>query len=535
MENNDGMDVDVEPVELLATRRSRRSTAGNRMQVALAEMAAESQLAEEAEAEDKEFEVAKDEQDLFESDFESTDEEAEEENVQAGQAVAEKAANEEDKRERRAAKSKQERAMAVAHERNRATFNPEVEATTSRVAEKEKDKHFARFAVGDEEPGEGRRKRKSQRAHTILNTSETVKRLKASRSVKASAPKKLKFQSKTYTQAELIARALDNEEGNIREHRDYLKTEEEKRKQARVVKQTITGPVLRWVSRIEEVKVPVPPPAPVPVPSPPVLPTSAMVAHPVHPGSVSYLHAQAGTTPPQAWTAVQVPYPHYAPVVFQNWPPQNPSTTPSTGTGNSVALSQAEVAALAPSLPLPSASNVPPPSVAGDPSLRQQDKEPQEEQLASRQQPLRDQATGASVDANHPNTTNNPPVNPNSNAEPEMRSEKVIKNYIVHELGRREGIRKPTWNESMGAMFGKHVKWDEIKVYTGKGRPLGRPVQTCALTGKPVIYKDISGVGFGDVSAYKKLRKLERHEYVWDPVLACYVGKQEVAGDDRDS
>ena len=74
-------------------------------------------------------------------------------------------------------------------------------------------------------------------------------------------PKKAKIESKAYTQAELIALALDNEEGNIIDHRDYLKVEEERRKRARVVRTTIEGPLIRWISRREEIKVVVPPPS----------------------------------------------------------------------------------------------------------------------------------------------------------------------------------------------------------------------------------------------------------------------------------
>jgi YL1 nuclear protein len=68
-----------------------------------------------------------------------------------------------------------------------------------------------------------------------------------------------------YTQDELISYALDNDEGNIVDHRDYLKLEEEKRKRARVVRATIDDPLLRWISKGEDVKIvvePTPPPPP---------------------------------------------------------------------------------------------------------------------------------------------------------------------------------------------------------------------------------------------------------------------------------
>jgi hypothetical protein len=59
------------------------------------------------------------------------------------------------------------------------------------------------------------------------NQSKTVKRPKAQRR----AP----------TQDELLKRAQETEERNVIEHRDYLKTEDEKRQRARLVRHAIEG------------------------------------------------------------------------------------------------------------------------------------------------------------------------------------------------------------------------------------------------------------------------------------------------------
>src|SRR5271170_5507962 len=75
----------------------------------------------------------------------------------------------------------------------------------------------------------------------------------------------MKSETRALTQDELISRALDNEEGNLVEHRDYLRLEEEKRKRARVIRTTVGGPLLSWISKREEVKVFEDPPA-VPLP-----------------------------------------------------------------------------------------------------------------------------------------------------------------------------------------------------------------------------------------------------------------------------
>lgn len=174
------------------------------------------------------------------------------------------------------------------------------------------------------------------------------------------------MQIRTPTQAELIARALDNEEGNIVSHRDYLRFEEEKRKRAQVVRASVRGPLLKWISRGEDTKVVIPPP-----PAPPIQPSAP------YPGGVT----TAATT---------LPYPYSGTVAFYN--------------------------------PYMTGSVQPPP-----PSL--------------------------------------PPP------QPTIRVEKVNKNYVVHELGQYETVPQPLWQETMTAMFGDHVKWEDLKVYVTKGRP----------------------------------------------------------------
>jgi hypothetical protein len=49
----------------------------------------------------------------------------------------------------------------------------------------------------------------------------------------------------------------------------------------------------------------------------------------------------------------------------------------------------------------------------------------------------------------------------------------TCRNFVVHEKVQYENASKPVWRETMSAMFGTHVQWEEVKVYTGKLRPLG--------------------------------------------------------------
>ena len=131
-----------------------------------------------------------------------------------------------------------------------------------------------------------------------------------------------------------------------------------------------------------------------------------------------------------------------------------------------------------------------------------------------------------------------PPAPP----EPIERIEKVARNYVIHELSQEEKQRPP-WYSTMSAMFGDHVKWEELRVYTSKGRPLckcasfplvhdatltpllARPVLPCPITGRAAKYKDPrTNVPFADVAAYETLTRVLGHEYVWSDSLGCYTG-----------
>lgn len=106
------------------------------------------------------------------------------------------------------------------------------------------------------------------------------------------------------TQAELIARALDMEEGNISEHKNYLANEAEKRKRAHVVRTVVKGPLLRWVSKRETVTVMEDVPPPPPPPRPTV--STGQSAY-----SYGYGHLYSGYSPAYP-PAANVPYPGMA-------------------------------------------------------------------------------------------------------------------------------------------------------------------------------------------------------------------------------
>lgn len=184
-----------------------------------------------------------------------------------------------------------------------------------------------------------------------------------------SIPKKLKIKVRAQTQDELIARALDMEEGNIFEHRNYLSVEEEKRKRSLAVRTAITGPLLRWVSRCETLSVP---------------------------------------------SEVQLP-----------------GMFGSHDFRDSRVLSQED------------GRNGASISTPGD-----------SEAIPEGPQPTN------GVDALLPVP------------EVKLHTETVGKNYVIHEISQDEPATRPLWKDTMTAMFGSHVKWEDAKAYVSRGRPL---------------------------------------------------------------
>ncbi|KAH9487240.1 hypothetical protein JR316_0001309 [Psilocybe cubensis] len=581
-------DTTEEQPELLVTRRSKRSTAGNRMEAALAEMALEEANMKELD-DDNDFVNDKVEEDEFGSDFESTDEEAENQANEAG----ENEVLQEERMVKRSARTRLEKITAAAHAKNRTSFNPDIQLS----ADPKPKLKIKRVVVGkavDAESGDivaqskkddaDGNKRTSQRKHTMQNTTATVTRLKQVQARRAAQPKKAKIEYKTYTQAELIALALDTEEGNIVDHRDYLKNEAEKRKRARVVRTTVEGPLLRWISRVEEVKVEVPPlPSPPPISAPvPALtsvtpitstqiiastsstststpapfvspfsstltpgPTSSLAYAPstmsrsiygppgtlFTPTTYSYTagmavvstNASTSAAPSQVNTPPLTTFFHYQPFVdpaaspFPTWPPVSPVQTPLTTAIPPPAPSTVTTASVL--------STTTPPVLTSTPADPVDGTSQQQPTLPATPNPVEQPVQPLPITETEPPQPPPPP-------EPEYRLEKVTKNYVVHELAQQKGTPKPTWTQSMQSMFGDHVKWDQIKVFVGKGRPLSRPRQLCPITGRQAHYMDPrSGVPYADAYAYKVLTGLLKHEYVWDTELACYLNHEPLPPD----
>jgi len=260
------------------------------------------------------------------------------------------------------------------------------------------------------------------------------------------------METRRYTQGELIALALDTEEGNIVEHRDYLKNEAEKRKRARVVRTTIEGPLLRWISKKEEIKVAVPPP-----PIPPVL---------NHPPSLSLYRGAYGTSghlfSPMAYSYTTGSA-HYAMNVASSLTQPRAAGTPSASQQPIMTTTQFHAYQRYMD-PAYSAFPMWPPG-------QQASYYQTPASTSTTPTPLTTSATAPTVLGNSvPSIVQQQSQQPTS--EPETRLEPVTKNYVVHELAQQKNTPKPSWTDTMESMFGDHVKWDEVKVFVGKNRPL---------------------------------------------------------------
>ncbi|TFK89270.1 hypothetical protein K466DRAFT_584757 [Polyporus arcularius HHB13444] len=525
----------------LVSRRSKRSTAGNRMEAALAEFKAED-LGMDVE-EDADFEVDKDEEDIFESDFESTDEEGAQEDVDA---AAENLIRQEESRVRKTARTHLERVTALAHARQAATFNPSTIVPPPSDQQKVQKKLSRRVSLGiavNVETGEvfeggenedasasaavstpGRR-RHSTRTHTVANTSATVSRVRDEVRKQSFAPKRAKIKIKAPTQAELLARALDMEEGNIEQHRNYLTIEEEKRRKAQVVRASVQGPLIRWVSKKEEVTVLVQPPRPTPPAPPPPRPAVnpyIQYQFPPLPSADGTSHGDSRPTPhvqtSSHHTPSQYPPQQYSPAHYSPSQHQQAFTQHPTPQYQSLLSPSSPMSSTLPPQSAPFQQWPPPPSRPSYLHPSSSSAAPTNPSMPSYASPS---FTGSASTWFTPTPVPPPP------SRPIERKEVVGKQYVVHELSQTDKASRPKWSSTMTAMFGDHADWQNLRVYTSKGRPLTRPAQICPITGKVAKYLDPrTNVPYADLGAYRVLSAILRHEHVWSPRLGCYVSRE---------
>lgn len=76
------------------------------------------------------------------------------------------------------------------------------------------------------------------------------------------------------------------------------------------------------------------------------------------------------------------------------------------------------------------------------------------------------------------------------------RTEEVSKNYIIHETSQDETATRPPWKDTMAAMFGDHVKWEDMKAYVSRGRPLCELRIPCRIFESKELYSSTRAAMF---------------------------------------
>ncbi|KZW00722.1 hypothetical protein EXIGLDRAFT_135813 [Exidia glandulosa HHB12029] len=513
----------------LVARRSRRSTAGNRMQAALAEMA----LEPEPVAEDDVDFVAKDEgedDDIYESDFKSTDDEAD------NAADGDKMADDEERREKRAARVK-----SVKYATARAIASGSGAPAEPR---RKRDRRAPRRvsyvpvpAVAD--TGEAI-ERRTRRETTRVNTMETVSRAKESDERRVTVPVVKKARQPRKTQAELLRAALDMEDTNTAAHRNFLRDEEARRARARLVRPDVTGPRLRYVSRKERVTLPATPAKPLYVPPPPPQPLATKGKG----KAPQFVYHNPPPPPPPSAMGRGTPY-YYPPTPSGSYmhpppppgqrPPYMPPPPPPPGGHKGPASSYPyyyapvplQKSAMAAAMPvaMPAMPAPPPPKASTSAASTSTAPAPGASRPSAQGKPLPPNVYWAPAPG-WPSTA--PPI-PWEPAKP-ARTEMQARGYVLHVEKDGEGAGKPEWGETMRALFGRDEKWEDVQVYTNDKGPKGRKVEQCAITGRNALYREPStGVPFADAAAYKTLLRVLDHEYVWSDELGIWVGEADAA------
>ncbi|WFD36906.1 hypothetical protein MCUN1_003797 [Malassezia cuniculi] len=73
-----------------------------------------------------------------------------------------------------------------------------------------------------------------------------------------------------------------------------------------------------------------------------------------------------------------------------------------------------------------------------------------------------------------------------------------------------------TWVDEFRLLLGDHCAWDRVAVVPSRNRPFRPRQSTCVVTGLPARYRDpATGMPYATVEAYRTLRRVLAHEYIW--------------------
>ncbi|KAG8928270.1 hypothetical protein FRC02_007120, partial [Tulasnella sp. 418] len=342
----------------------------------------------------------------------------------------------------------------------------------------------------------------------------TKSRILSANTRRAKIQKRVKVPAKTKTQDELIREALELEDQNTKSLQEFLSREEEKRKQARIVRPQVKGPMIRWVSRTEEPKT-----------APPQPQVQVMVSVDIP------LRSSSTQRDPKVHSSHGIAR-HNSPIVTISQDAHCPSEvqekeTTSNGPNH---LNQ-------PSLAISSAHGN-----AGVDTTRDGSE-------IIRSNPTTTKSLTPSVETTNPRdgvsqvpnshlSSNDDTVGSRNPSDEQSESSvagvnrDVVKqavNYIVLQLG--EGA---TRRAHMEAMFGKHTNWSKaavIEMQESRRKAVSTHSDVCPLSGlKAKYYDNRSGIPYANARGHKTITELLNNKFVWSSRLGCYVNHEDDQG-----
>lgn len=327
--------------------------------------------------------------------------------------------------------------------------------------------------------------RSSLRQSTVTHTQKTKARMMETNQRQALYRKRPKSVVPVKTQDVLIREALELEERNVASLADLLNKEEEKKRQARVVRTRIEAPVVRWISRIEK-----------PLERP-------------HRPDVEDLGTPEGRGP--AATAVV----RTGAALEDDVPP------PDINTRQQATLERAEFGIQVATTPISVANLVVDNSMPFSTFTRQSLLE-------------------VGGNRGHPSLHGDGPPAPatdSSSAEPPTASGNplgtesrltggLVRNYVVLEVASGSDRNRYKMSDTEAFLNGRkewsHHAAEEQEMIRARAQLLRDP--TCVVTGLKAKYiEPRSGIPYANARGYQVLSKVLRHEYVWAQGMGCYV------------
>ncbi|RDD40826.1 Vacuolar protein sorting-associated protein 72-like protein [Trichoplax sp. H2] len=213
----------------MASNRSQRSNAGNRMSRLIDEEAEEDEFYETAfggfqeESDDEKYDTEESEEDVADSDIDASEHSEQED------------ASSDDSQPRK--KRKKIVIAAVARDKN----------NTTKVGQKRERKVIASTSTVDTDEGTSRSVRKSKRSATMVQSQEFLKRMKDRDGKEVKQSIKKSQDSRPLTQKELLEEAKETEKANLASLREYQESEKEKRA-TKVIRRKLLYPFVRYQS-----------------------------------------------------------------------------------------------------------------------------------------------------------------------------------------------------------------------------------------------------------------------------------------------